>query len=662
MQNHFHLGMTLAAPYNEPPKLTAYSYTPVVNGKVSFERALDGTVHLHTLTDDMGNPAVYVDHQIEVSLRDDPSETALEKLIKLNSMLNHVLYFIPNNHCDDGIDHNSYIKMVVLTGVGKVEPIDMVQYQLLRVTIELTDYSKWGDGTFDGVNALNPIGIPNGGSMVASLSDLSDVQLASLANGDLLVYSSSLQKWENVSGVTGSLATLTDVLLSSPANNQVIAWNGTKWVNATVTTLGAAASSHTHPATVITYSPSDAADWVDPDPTTVQQALDKLADVVQSLSGGSLAASGISYSPTDAHWTNPDPTTVQQAISDLVVRLISVEGAVTPVATLVAYTPTTAANWTDPDPTQVAGALDALAVRVVALEANPFGTSAQTYSPLAAPPSDTDIVSDQFDAGTLDGAWTRVGATLAINHRFDFTPQWSKKNVRGDTVSKGVGVYAMAGSSNTANSMIGLQRALFETNVTGGDSVSRSNTAYDTLVSLPFQFYENTFTAGMWIGLDQSAGAQAFILFGVKFNYLGATTEIVCNHYTDWGTKSLSPLVNVSLTIPLTSVYLRMLHTRRHTATTAATLMPMWSTDGITYRNLPNGSSNTLYSITIPYSWDKVGIASKFEGLPTGAALWNYWRAYRATGEVGYHQSNVAVPIDYLARPDLEPFVLKVDR
>lgn len=73
----------------------------------------------------------------------------------------------------------------------------------------------------------------------------------------------------------------------------------------------------TIPATSVTYTPTDPADWPDPDPTNAQQALDSLATQVSSMS--------------------------------------------TPTADLVGYTPSTPADWGVVDPTQVANALDQLA-------------------------------------------------------------------------------------------------------------------------------------------------------------------------------------------------------------------------------------------------------------------------------------------------------------
>jgi hypothetical protein len=87
-----------------------------------------------------------------------------------------------------------------------------------------------------------------------SLNDLSDVVLTSPTNGQVLQYNGT--NWVNASvassvtsvfGRTGavvategdySLTQLSDVTLSAPTTNQVLQYNGTAWVNATISTGG----------------------------------------------------------------------------------------------------------------------------------------------------------------------------------------------------------------------------------------------------------------------------------------------------------------------------------------------------------------------------------------------------------------------------------------
>lgn len=67
-----------------------------------------------------------------------------------------------------------------------------------------------------------------------------------------------------------------------------------------------------------------------------------------------------SYTPsTGASWVDPDPASVEAALDALSARVTTAETQ--------PYTPSTGANWTDPDPTTVAGALDRLAAAVAGL-------------------------------------------------------------------------------------------------------------------------------------------------------------------------------------------------------------------------------------------------------------------------------------------------------
>jgi len=74
----------------------------------------------------------------------------------------------------------------------------------------------------------------------ANISDLSDVDLNNLSNGQVIKYNSTTQKWENANesgggGGASSLAALNDVAISSPTNNQLLKYNSTssKWENST---------------------------------------------------------------------------------------------------------------------------------------------------------------------------------------------------------------------------------------------------------------------------------------------------------------------------------------------------------------------------------------------------------------------------------------------
>ena len=67
------------------------------------------------------------------------------------------------------------------------------------------------------------------------MSDLTDVDLKNLANGQALVYNGTIAKWENVAlSIPANLDDLTDVTITSAASGQYLKWDGSKWVNSAI--------------------------------------------------------------------------------------------------------------------------------------------------------------------------------------------------------------------------------------------------------------------------------------------------------------------------------------------------------------------------------------------------------------------------------------------
>ena len=83
----------------------------------------------------------------------------------------------------------------------------------------------------------------SGGGGATVLSDLTDVTIAMLANGQILQYDSTAGKWKNVNlpALTAAISTLTDVNLTDLADGQILQYNGVsgKWENTTVSPGGA---------------------------------------------------------------------------------------------------------------------------------------------------------------------------------------------------------------------------------------------------------------------------------------------------------------------------------------------------------------------------------------------------------------------------------------
>ncbi len=67
-------------------------------------------------------------------------------------------------------------------------------------------------------------------------------------------------------------------------------------------------------AVEVGYTPTAPADWIDSDPTNVQEALDDLAERIAMLDAGDVA-----YTPSSpSDWSDPDPQTVAEALDALI--------------------------------------------------------------------------------------------------------------------------------------------------------------------------------------------------------------------------------------------------------------------------------------------------------------------------------------------------------
>ena len=114
---------------------------------------------------------------------------------------------------------------IVLTGTDA--STDLVKIAAgTNITIARTDASTI---------TINSTATSTGGGGSSVLSTLGDVQLSTLASGQVLKYNGS--KWVNGTDLTAAagataLTGLTDVLLSGPTTGQVLKYDGSKWVNA----------------------------------------------------------------------------------------------------------------------------------------------------------------------------------------------------------------------------------------------------------------------------------------------------------------------------------------------------------------------------------------------------------------------------------------------
>lgn len=102
-----------------------------------------------------------------------------------------------------------------------------------------------------------------GGGSATNLSDLQDVALTSLTDGQILKYNNATHKWENADGIEiNSLGDINDVDLSSLQDGQVLSWDATnhKWVNKDAvnpTQFSTMPSAADHPQEIVQYIGAD---------------------------------------------------------------------------------------------------------------------------------------------------------------------------------------------------------------------------------------------------------------------------------------------------------------------------------------------------------------------------------------------------------------------
>jgi hypothetical protein len=116
------------------------------------------------------------------------------------------------------------------------------------------------------LNFLIPRGRPGEGGESA-LSDLEDVAIVNLRNGQYLTYSSTLGKWINVDGVKiDSLDDIDDVVLTNLRNGQTLRWDQTnqQWINADMDNpiqFATMPTASEHATEVIQYIGADTASY-----------------------------------------------------------------------------------------------------------------------------------------------------------------------------------------------------------------------------------------------------------------------------------------------------------------------------------------------------------------------------------------------------------------
>ena len=186
-----------------------------------------------------------------------------------------------------------------------------------------------------------------------NVTDLADVTVSSVSNGQILKWSSNTSKWinsaDNAGTVINALDDISDVTITSVATGDLLKWNGSAWVNAAgYATLSSPTFtgyvSGITKAMVGLGSVDNTADTAKPVSTFQQTALDLKANIASptftgtvtipagaSISGFALLASpaltGIPTAPTAAASTNTTQVATTAFVRAEVAALVNSAGA-----------------------------------------------------------------------------------------------------------------------------------------------------------------------------------------------------------------------------------------------------------------------------------------------------------------------------------------------
>jgi hypothetical protein len=120
-----------------------------------------------------------------------------------------------------------------VTGVGSITG-NVVDNTNPNAPVVTAVASVTGDGV-DNTDPQNPV---LSWPPASSLNDLTDVTISAPANGEVLKYNGS--EWVNgtVSSIPSTLDDLTDVTISSNTAGEILKWNGSLWINNTLAEAG----------------------------------------------------------------------------------------------------------------------------------------------------------------------------------------------------------------------------------------------------------------------------------------------------------------------------------------------------------------------------------------------------------------------------------------
>jgi len=112
IQNHCHVGLSIGgAPENAPPyKYKVLEEAPEDKLHIEFNRAIDGTPHWGVMGDASGVPYRFNDHGLII-------RCTYEEYKTLRTMVGRKVYFVENDHPDDGSDHAASVRLMLMDGL-----------------------------------------------------------------------------------------------------------------------------------------------------------------------------------------------------------------------------------------------------------------------------------------------------------------------------------------------------------------------------------------------------------------------------------------------------------------------------------------------------------------------------------------------------------------
>lgn len=142
VQNHIHLDTVISsAPENAPVltwRVTKRTPQPVVFLNVDYTK--QGYLR-PTLLKSGATPVRLTNFKYTLKVKGTDADDTDDLRDALTDMLGQTVYLVDNRHCDDGEDHDTYVRTMLLTEVGEFK-VDHVMLDFYYVDVTLLDASR----------------------------------------------------------------------------------------------------------------------------------------------------------------------------------------------------------------------------------------------------------------------------------------------------------------------------------------------------------------------------------------------------------------------------------------------------------------------------------------------------------------------------------------